>query len=296
MNRQTGIPLEKILKDSQDNILELEPHLNKRVFGQSLALHEIAETLLTSHAGLKDESKPLGSFLLRGPSGVGKTETAKALAEFLFDSDRQITRLDMSEYSEKHSVAKLIGAPAGYVGYEEGGILTEAVRLKPYSVVLFDEIEKAHPDFSDILLQILDDGRLTDNKGRTIDFKNTIIFLTTNSKNLEADFKPEVLGRIDSVLEYKELDSSVMGSLVQKQLDQLNERLSSKKIKLSLSDELNRVLSERGYDARYGARPLASVFNQLVIRPLSRRLLEGGLGEGEIKASWKADSSRIEFN
>ncbi|MCR9205789.1 MAG: AAA family ATPase, partial [Halobacteriovoraceae bacterium] len=296
INRQTGIPLEKILKDSQDNILELEPHLNKRVFGQSLALHEIAETLLTSHAGLKDESKPLGSFLLRGPSGVGKTETAKALAEFLFDSDRQIIRLDMSEYSEKHSVAKLIGAPAGYVGYEEGGILTEAVRLKPYSVVLFDEIEKAHPDFSDILLQILDDGRLTDNKGRTIDFKNTIIFLTTNSKNLEADFKPEVLGRIDSVLEYKELDSSVMGSLVQKQLDQLNERLSSKKIKLSLSDELNRVLSERGYDARYGARPLASVFNQLVIRPLSRRLLEGGLGEGEIKASWKADSSRIEFS
>ncbi|CAM9841796.1 unnamed protein product [Chrysoparadoxa australica] len=295
INRQTGIPLEKILKDSQENILELEGHLNKRVFGQSLPLHEIAETLLTSHAGLKDESKPLGSFLLRGPSGVGKTETAKALAEFLFDSESQIIRLDMSEYSEKHSVAKLIGAPAGYVGYEEGGILTEAVRLKPYSVVLFDEIEKAHPDFSDILLQILDDGRLTDNKGRTIDFKNTIIFLTTNSKNLEGDFKPEVLGRIDGILDYRELDSSVMGSLVQKQLDQLNERLASKKLRLNLSEELVRVLGERGYDPRYGARPLASVFNQLIIRPLSRRVLEGALGEGEVKASWKTDEAKVVF-
>lgn len=295
INRQTGIPLEKILKDKQDNILELEGHLNGRVFGQKEALHEIAETLLTSHAGLKDESRPLGSFLLRGPSGVGKTETAKALAEFLFDTEKNIIRLDMSEYSEKHSVAKLIGAPAGYVGYEEGGILTEAVRLKPYSVILFDEIEKAHPDFSDILLQILDDGRLTDNKGRTIDFKNTIVFMTTNSKNLEMDFKPEVLGRMDGILDYHALDSSIMGNLVSKQLKALNERLSSKKIELELSDELVRVLSEKGYDETYGARPLANVFNQLVIRPLSRRLLEGNLSEGHLIAEWKADTSDVVF-
>ncbi len=295
INRQTGIPLEKILKDQQDNILELEAHLNGRVFGQSLALHEIAETLLTSHAGLKDETKPLGSFLLRGPSGVGKTETAKALAEFLFDTEKNIIRMDMSEFSEKHSVSKLIGAPAGYVGYEEGGILTEAVRLKPYSVLLFDEIEKAHPDFSDILLQILDDGRLTDNKGRTIDFKNTIIFLTTNSKNLEMDFKPEVLGRIDAILDFKSLDSSVMKDLVAKQLAALNERLASKKIELGLGEELVRVLSDKGYDEKYGARPLANIFNQMIIRPLSRKLLQGELKEGNLKASWKADKGLVTF-
>lgn len=295
ISRQTGIPLEKILKDKQDNILELEGHLKKRVFGQPAPLHEIAETLLTSHAGLKDETKPLGSFLLRGPSGVGKTETAKALAEFLFDTERNIIRLDMSEYSEKHSVAKLIGAPAGYVGYDEGGILTEAVRLKPYSVVLFDEIEKAHPDFSDILLQILDDGRLTDNKGRTIDFKNTIVFMTTNSKNLEMDFKPEVLGRMDAILDYQALDKSVMKDLVAKQLKALNERLQSKKIDLELTDELVAVLSERGYDENYGARPLANAFNQLVIRPLSRNLLQGELKEGHLKANWSKESNTVVF-
>jgi ATP-dependent Clp protease ATP-binding subunit ClpB len=295
ISRQTGIPLEKILKDKQDNILELEGHLNKRVFGQPQPLHEIAETLLTSHAGLKDESRPLGSFLLRGPSGVGKTETAKALAEFLFDTERNIIRLDMSEYSEKHSVAKLIGAPAGYVGYDEGGILTEAVRLKPYSVILFDEIEKAHPDFSDILLQILDDGRLTDNKGRTIDFKNTIIFMTTNSKNLEMDFKPEVLGRMDAILDYKALDPSVMKDLVAKQLKALNDRLQSKKIELDLSEDLVKVLSERGYDENYGARPLANAFNQMVIRPLSRQLLQGDLKEGHLMADWSKESNTVVF-
>ncbi len=295
IHRQTGIPLEKILKDEQSKILELEGHLNKRVFGQPEPLHEIAETLLTSHAGLKDDTKPLGSFLLRGPSGVGKTETAKALAQFLFDSEKNIIRLDMSEFSEKHSVAKLIGAPAGYVGYDEGGVLTEAVRLKPYSVVLFDEIEKAHSDFSDILLQILDDGRLTDNKGRTIDFKNTIIFLTTNSKNLEMDFKPEVLGRIDAILDYQALGNSVMADLVEKQRVLLNQRLATKKLSLELGEELIRVLSERGYSESYGARPLSNVFNQLIIRPLSRNLLEGKLGEGKVKACWKADLGKVEF-
>jgi len=295
INRQTGIPLEKILKDKQDNILELEEHLNQRVFGQREALHEISETLMTSHAGLKDETKPLGSFLLRGPSGVGKTETAKALAEFLFDTERNIIRLDMSEFSEKHSVSKLIGAPAGYVGYEEGGILTEAVRLNPYSVVLFDEIEKAHHDFSDILLQILDDGRLTDNKGRVIDFKNTILFMTTNSKNLEGDFKPEVLGRIDAVLDYQGLDKSIMKNLIAKELKLLNIRLAQKRIDLELDDSVIEVLSERGYDERYGARPLSSVFNQLLIRPLSRELLKGELEEGSYSTSWNSEAQKVDF-
>lgn len=295
IHRQTGIPIEKILKSQQDNILELETHLNKRVFGQAGALHEISETLLTSHAGLKDETKPLGSFLLRGPSGVGKTETAKALAEFLFGTEKNIIRLDMSEYAEKHSVSKLIGSPAGYVGYDDGGVLTEAVRLNPYSVLLFDEIEKAHRDFADIMLQILDDGRLTDNKGRTIDFKNTIIFMTTNAPNLEEAFKPEVLGRIDSILDYQALDASVMKDLIAKELDRLNKRLSDKKITLSLGEELTRVLGERGYDQRYGARPLANVFNQLIVRPLSRQILNGSIDEGSLQANWKADKGLVAF-
>lgn len=286
ISRQTGIPVEKILKSKQDNILELETYLNKRVFGQTQALHEIAETLMTAHAGLKDETRPLGSFLLRGPSGVGKTETAKTLAEFLFNSDQAMIRLDMSEFAEKHSVAKLIGSPAGYVGYEEGGVLTEAVRRRPYSVILFDEIEKAHRDFADILLQILDDGRLTDNKGRTIDFKNTIIILTTNSKNPEQDFKPEVLGRLDAILDYNALDNSVMKSLIEKQMKLLNERLHSKKVEVELDDSAIAVLGEQGHDPRYGARPLNNVFNRLVIRPLSKMLLEEKVPAGKIKLAW----------
>lgn len=273
--RQTGIPIEKIIKSKQDQILGLEKYLNSRVYGQSEALKEIAETLVAAHAGLTDETRPLGSFLLRGPSGVGKTETAKALCQFLFDTEANLIRLDMSEYSEKHSVAKLIGAPAGYVGYDEGGILTEAVRRKPYAVILFDEIEKAHGDFADILLQILDDGRLTDNKGRTINFKNTIILLTTNSKDLERDFKPEVLGRIDGILNYHELNRSIMTSLIDKQLALLNSRLQSSQIELEMDAEVYKRLSESGYDERYGARPLQSVFNRVIVRPLSQYILSG---------------------
>lgn len=281
ISRSTGIPLEKIMKSKQDHILSLEDFLKNRVYGQDKALHEISDTLITSHAGLKDETKPLGSFMLKGPSGVGKTETAKALSTFLFDTEANLIRLDMSEFSEKHSVSKLIGAPAGYVGYEEGGVLTEAVRRKPYSVILFDEIEKAHHDFSDILLQLLDDGRLTDNKGRTIDFKNTIILMTTNSKDVEADFKPEVLGRLDGILDYNALDKTVMRGLVDKQIELLNERLKSKKLSIELDEKVYEVLADRGYDIRFGARPLANVFNKLVTRPLSKKLLKGELKEGQ---------------
>ncbi|MGZ3789919.1 MAG: ATP-dependent Clp protease ATP-binding subunit [Bacteriovorax sp.] len=289
ISRQKGIPVEKILKTKQENILGLEDFLKKRVFGQDQALHEISEVLVTAHAGLSDPSRPLGSFLLRGPSGVGKTETAKAISEFLFGTEENLVRFDLSEFSEKHSVAKLIGAPAGYVGYEEGGVLTEAIRRKPYAVILFDEVEKAHRDFSDILLQILDDGRLTDNKGRTIDFKNTIIMITTNSQNLETDFKPEVLGRLDSILTYKSLDQSIMKNLIEKQVKMLNERLEGKHLHVDLDDEVYSEIAKRGYDPRFGARPLQSVFGQIITRPLSRKILAGELKAGELLAHWNPD-------
>lgn len=293
ISRQTGIPLEKILKSKQDSILNLEAFLNKRVFGQEEALHEISETLLASYAGLSDESRPLGSFLLLGPTGVGKTETAKALTQYLFDNEENIVRFDLSEFSEKHSVAKLIGAPAGYVGYEEGGVLTEAIRRKPYSVVLFDEIEKAHPDFSDILLQILDDGRLTDNKGRTVNFKNTIIMMTSNAKDPKSEFKPEVLGRIDAILNFHSLDKRIMQQLVDKQLRLLNERLKSKKVTVRFDKKAYETLEEQGFDHQFGARPLNGVFQKLVTRPLSKRILQGDLSGGELLMSWDGNQMQI---
>lgn len=293
ISRQTGIPVEKILKSKQDSILNLEDFLNRRVFGQHEALHEISETLIASYAGLSDETRPLGSFLLLGPTGVGKTETAKALTQYLFENEENIVRFDLSEFSEKHSVAKLIGAPAGYVGYEEGGVLTEAVRRKPYSVILFDEIEKAHPDFADILLQILDDGRLTDNKGRVVNFKNTIVMMTSNSKNPKEDFKPEVLGRIDAVLNFHGLDKSVMKQLVDKQVKLLNERLKSKKVVLRLDKKAYATLEEQGFDFQYGARPLNGVFQRLVTRPLSKKILEGNLQGGELMMTWNGQEMEI---
>jgi ATP-dependent Clp protease ATP-binding subunit ClpB len=293
ISRQTGIPVEKILKSKQDSILNLEDFLNRRVFGQHEALHEISETLIASYAGLSDETRPLGSFLLLGPTGVGKTETAKALTQYLFENEENIVRFDLSEFSEKHSVAKLIGAPAGYVGYEEGGVLTEAVRRKPYSVILFDEIEKAHPDFADILLQILDDGRLTDNKGRVVNFKNTIVMMTSNSKNPKEDFKPEVLGRIDAVLNFQGLDKSVMKQLVDKQVKLLNERLKSKKVVLRLDKKAYATLEEQGFDFQYGARPLNGVFQRLVTRPLSKKILEGNLQGGELMMTWNGQEMEI---
>lgn len=286
ISRQTGIPIEKILKSKQDSILNLEDFMNKRVFGQEESIHEISETLMASYAGLSDESRPMGSFLLLGPTGVGKTETAKALTQYLFDNEDNIVRFDLSEFSEKHSVAKLIGAPAGYVGYDEGGVLTEAIRRKPYSVVLFDEVEKAHPDFADILLQILDDGRLTDNKGRTVNFKNTIVMMTSNSKNPKEDFKPEVMGRIDAILTYHDIDKRIMRQLVDKQLRLLNERLKSKKVVLKLDKKAYDTLEEQGFDFNFGARPLNGVFQRLVTRPLSKKILQGNLQGGEFLMSW----------
>jgi ATP-dependent Clp protease ATP-binding subunit ClpB len=287
ISRHTGIPVEKILKSKQESLLNLETVLNQRVYGQQEALHEISETLLTSYAGLSDETRPLGSFLLLGPTGVGKTETAKALTQYLFDNEENIIRIDLSEFSEKHSVAKLIGAPAGYVGYDDGGVLTEAVRRRPYSVILFDEVEKAHPDFADILLQILDDGRLTDNKGRVINFKNTVIMLTSNSKNPDMDFKPEVLGRLDSILNFNKLDKSVMSELVMKQISQLNQRLKSKNVNVEFDQQAIEHLADAGFDPDFGARPLQSTFQRLVVRPLSKKILANELSEGTHNVSVK---------
>lgn len=280
ISRQTSIPIEKILKSKQDSLLKLEGFLKSRVFGQDNVLKEISETLLTSYAGLTSKNRPLGSFLLLGPTGVGKTETAKALAQYLFDNEENMIRLDLSEYSEKHAVAKLIGAPAGYIGYENGGILTEAIRRKPYSVILFDEIEKAHEDFADILLQILDDGRLTDNKGRTISFKNCIILLTTNSKNIDHDFKPEVLGRLDHVLTYNRLDKRIMSDLVKKEIALINENLKNSDATVELSQSALIHLAEIGHDEKFGARPLKATINRLLTRNLAKKIISGELKKG----------------
>ena len=294
ISRHTGIPEEKILRSSQENILKLEEYLKESVFGQDEALHEIAQTLISSHAGLTDERRPLGSFLLMGPSGVGKTETARAISRFLFFSEANMVRFDLSEYSEKHSVAKLIGAPAGYVGYEDSGVLTEAIRKRPYAVILFDEIEKAHSDFADILLQILDDGHLTDNKGRRINFKNTIIFLTTNSRDIEGDFKPEVLGRLNAILAYKQLDRGSLRHIIDKQLVWLNQRLLDKQIQVELAEECYGVLIEKGYSPIYGARPLHTVFDKMIVRPLAHKILEGSLPKGILRAG--IDDGAIRFD
>ncbi|MEM8594443.1 MAG: AAA family ATPase [Pseudomonadota bacterium] len=280
ISRQTDIPVEKMLRTKQDAILKLEAQLNTRVLGQVDSVREISDVLVAAYAGLNDETRPLASFLLKGPSGVGKTETAKALCEFMFNGEDNLLRFDLSEFSEKHSVAKLIGAPAGYVGYEEGGVLTEAVRRRPHSVVLFDEIEKAHVDFADILLQVLDDGRLTDNKGRTINFKNTVILLTTNATDIEGVFKPEVIGRLDAVLEFNALDRGVMNGLIDKQLALLNDRLKARQIEIELAPELRERIALQGYDEVYGARPLNAVFSRCVLRPLSKLILQTDYVQG----------------
>jgi len=288
ISRHTGVSVETILKTKQKEILKIGDALESRVYGQEESLQAISDVIATSHSGLADPSRPLGSFLLCGPSGVGKTETAKALAEFLFDNEDSIIRFDLSEYSEKHSVSKLIGSPAGYVGYEDGGVLTEAVRKKPYSVLLFDEVEKAHPDFADILLQILDDGRLSDNRGKVVSFKNTIIILTSNAQNLDSAFKPEFLGRLDGILHYKYLEETIMDKLIDRELMLLNQRIKDKNLVVGLSKSVRKKLREDGFSKRYGARPLKSVFSNLVLKPLSKKVLQGSLEEGSIEARLSA--------
>ena len=302
----TGIPVTKMLESDRARLTRLEAELGERVVGQPLALAAVSNAVRRSRAGLQDVNRPTGSFIFLGPTGVGKTETARALAEFLFDDERAMVRLDMSEYMEKHSVARMIGAPPGYVGYEEGGQLTEAVRRRPYSVILFDEIEKAHPDVFNVLLQILDDGRLTDSQGRVVDFRNTVIIMTSNIGSahiveagplvdavqwqlvedqvrgqLRQHFRPEFLNRVDDVIVFRQLSREDLGRIVDLQLAKLAAQLEAKGIALALRPEARALLIEQGYDPVYGARPLKRVIQRLLQNPIALALLEGEYGEGD---------------
>ena len=302
MERWTGIPTSKMLEGDREKLLRMEDGLHARVIGQNTAVTAVANAVRRARAGLSDENRPLGSFLFLGPTGVGKTELTKAVAEFLFDDDSAMVRVDMSEFMEKHSVARLIGAPPGYVGYDEGGVLTEAVRRRPYQVILFDEVEKAHPDVFNVLLQVLDDGVLTDGQGRTVDFKQTLIILTSNlgaqalsqlpdgadasdakrdvMDAVRAHFRPEFLNRLDETVIFDRLGRHDMGGIVEIQLRRLVKRLADRKITLQLDDGAKAWLADEGYDPVFGARPLKRVIQRALQNPLAEALLSGDIKDG----------------
>ena len=277
VSRWTGIPVTRMLQSEKEKLLHLEEELHKRVIGQDEAITSVADAVRRSRAGLQDPKRPIASFIFLGTTGVGKTELAKALAEYLFNDEQMMTRIDMSEYQEKHTVSRLIGAPPGYVGYEEGGQLTEAVRRKPYSVVLFDEIEKAHPDVFNILLQVLDDGRLTDNKGRTANFKNTIIIMTSNAKReqLHAIMRPEFLNRIDEIINFQQLTREEIAGVVTLQMNHIRQMLAEQDIQLEITSHAIDYLAETGYDPDFGARPVKRAIQHYVLNDLSKKLLSG---------------------
>ena len=282
--RWTGIPVSRLLEGETEKLIHMEERLHRRVVGQDDAIEAVANALRRARTGLQDPNRPIGSFIFLGPTGVGKTELARALAEFMFDDERAMIRLDMSEYQERHTVARLVGAPPGYVGYEEGGQLTEAIRRRPYSVVLLDEIEKAHSEVFDVLLQILDDGRLTDGQGRTVDFRNTVIIMTSNLRSedeLRAVFRPEFLNRVDEVVVFQSLTREQLADIVELQLRRLEERLADRGIRIELTDAAKEFLAEAGWDPTYGARPLKRAIQRLVENPLAMRLLDGALEDGD---------------
>lgn len=313
VSQWTGVPVSRMMEGERQKLLKMEERLKERVVGQDQALKSLSDAIRRGRAGLQDPKRPIGTFIFMGPTGVGKTETAKALAEFLFDDENAMVRIDMSEYMEKHTVARLIGAPPGYVGYEEGGYLTEAVRRRPYSVVLFDEIEKAHPEVFNILLQIMDDGRLTDGHGRTIDFKNTVIIMTSNIgteyfsnpkestheeqetavlNELKRHFKPEFLNRIDDIIVFNYLDQTLIKNIVDIQIKNLNKTLMEKNIRLELTDKAKEFLAWQGYEPDFGARPLKRAIQKYIQNPLSLKILDGEFTDGDIiEADWKKSES-----
>ena len=302
-----------MLETERQKLVKMEERLQKRVIGQKEALEAVANAVRRSRTGLQEPNRPIGSFIFLGPTGVGKTETARALAEFLFDDENALVRIDMSEYMEKHTVARLLGAPPGYVGYEEGGQLSEAVRRRPYSVVLFDEIEKAHHDVFNVLLQVLDDGRLTDGQGRTVDFKNTIVIMTSNigspviqefysagklslkdhveleslvRTELKAHFRPEFLNRVDDIILFHTLDEEQLSHIVEIQIERLGKRLAQQQLGIEVDRSAKKLLAKEGYDPQFGARPLKRTIQELLLDPLATKLLDGEFKSGDrIKVS-----------
>jgi ATP-dependent Clp protease ATP-binding subunit ClpB len=317
VSRWTGVPVDRMLEGEKEKLLRMEESIAKRVIGQAEAVKAVSTAVRRARAGLQDPNRPIGSFMFLGPTGVGKTELTKALAEFLFDDETALIRIDMSEYMEKHSVARLIGAPPGYVGYEEGGALTEAVRRRPYQVVLFDEIEKAHPDVFNVLLQVLDDGRLTDGQGHTVDFRNTLIVMTSNlgaeflvnqpegqdtdavkdqvMAVVRASFRPEFLNRVDEIILFHRLKKSEMGKIVDIQMTRLDKLLEDRKIRIVLEPSARDWLAEKGWDPAYGARPLKRVIQKSVQDPLAEQILAGTVKDGD-KVVISAGKQGLTFN
>jgi ATP-dependent Clp protease ATP-binding subunit ClpB len=316
VSKWTGIPVTRMMEGEMQKLIKMEEKLHERVVGQDEAIAAVSNAVRRSRSGLSDPNKPIGSFLFLGPTGVGKTELAKALAVLLFDDEKNIVRIDMSEYMEKHSVSRLIGAPPGYVGFEEGGQLTEAVRRRPYSVILFDEVEKANPEVFNVLLQLLDDGRLTDGQGRTVDFKNTVVIMTSNvgsqhiqeienydemkekvNGELRNYFRPEFLNRIDDIIIFKKLSEKELNKIIDIQIAAFEKRLAERNIHVQLSDKAKDFISHKGYDPAFGARPLKRAIQTYLLNPLSSKLISGEFKEGAsitVDAS-KKDSDNLEF-